>query len=116
MNIKIILDVINNENRLLDIHEAQIKEITLCNEFLSLVRSTLNLITDIMKTDENKPTKLIKLSSELNKMKNTKYKEILSNRKNDDISNSKNIIYLCSLLYEEIFNVILNINQVPLNS
>ena len=37
-----------------------------------------------MKTDENKPTKLIKLSSELNKMKNTKYKEILSNRKNDD--------------------------------
>ena len=114
LNIKIILDVINNENRLLDIHEAQIKEITLCNEFLSLVRSTLNLITDIMKTDENKPTKLIKLSSELNKMKNTKYKEILSNRKNDDISNSKNIIYLCSLLYEEIFNVILNINQVPL--
>ena len=114
LNIKIILDVINNENKLLDIHEAQIKEITLCNEFLSLVSSTLKQITDIMKNEENKPIKLIKLSSTLNKMKNKKYKEILSNRKNDDVSNSKNIIYLCSLLYEEIFNVILNINQVPL--
>ena len=114
LNIKIILDFINNENKLLDIHEAKIKEIMLCNEFLSLVRSTLNQINDIMKIDENKPMQLIKLSSELKKMKNKKYKEILSNRKNDDISNSKNIIYLCCLLYEEIFNLILNINQVPL--
>ena len=114
LNIKIILDVINNENKLLDIHESQIKQITLCNEFLTLVNSTLEQIKNILKTDDSKASKLINLSSSLKEMKDTKYREAIFNHKHDNISNSRNIIYLCSLLYEEIFNVVLNNNQVPL--
>ena len=114
LNIKIILDVINNENKLQDIHEIQIQQITLCDKFLSLVRLTLEQIKSILKSDENQANKFVNLSISLNKMKNPKYKELLSNHKNDDISNSKNIIFVCSLLYEEIFNTILNTNQIPL--
>ena len=34
----------NKENKLLDIHESQILQITLCNQFLSLVDLTLKQI------------------------------------------------------------------------
>ena len=47
-------------------------------------------------------------------MKENKYRELLFSHKHDDNSSSKNLIYVCSLLYEEIFNVILNSNQIPL--
>ena len=114
LNIKILLDYINNTNKFLDIHEEQILQITLCNKFLSLVNSTLTQIKAIMKTEENKAIKFFNLSKSLKYMKDIKYKEILFNHKHDDISNSKNLIYLCALLYEEIFNTILNTNQIPL--
>ena len=114
LNIKIILDFINNDNKLLDIHEAQIKQITLCNKFLALVRSTLDQISNILKYEENKAIKLINLSELLDKMKKPKYREVIFNHKHDNISNSRNIIILCSLIYEEIFNITLNSNQIPL--
>ena len=114
LNIKIILDVINNTNKLLDIHEAHIKQIILCDRFLSLVGSTLEQIKNILKSEENQAIKFLNLSTSLNEMKNSKYKEVLFNHKHDNFSNSKNIIYVCSLLYEEIFNTILNSNQIPL--
>ena len=114
LNIKILLDYINNTNKFLEIHEEQISKITLCNKFLSLVNSTLGQIKAIMKKEENKAIKFFNLSKSLNDMKDIKYKEILFNHKHDDISNSKNLIYLCALLYEEIFNTILNTNQIPL--
>ena len=114
LNIKIILDFVNNDNKLLDIHEAQIKQITLCNKFLALVRSTLDQISNILKSEENKAIKLINLSELLDKMKKPKYREVIFNHKHDNISNSRNIIILCSLIYEEIFNITLNSNQIPL--
>ena len=114
LNIKILLDYFNNTNKFLDVHEEQISQITLCNKFLSLVNSTLNQIKSIMKTEENKAIKFFHLSKSLNAMKDTKYQNILFNHKHDDISNSKNLIYLCALLYEEIFNTIINTNQIPL--
>ena len=36
----------------------QIKQITLCNKFLALVRSTLDQISNILKSEENKAIKL----------------------------------------------------------
>ena len=114
LNIKIIMDFVNNDNKLLDIHEAQIKQITLCNKFLALVRSTLDQISNILKSEENKAIKLINLSELLDKMKKPKYREVIFNHKHDNISNSRNIIILCSLIYEEIFNITLNSNQIPL--
>ena len=114
LNIKIILEVINNTNKLLDIHEAQIRQITLCDQFLYLVRSTLSQINNILKSEENQAIKFLNLSKSLNEMKENKYRELLFSHKHDDNSSSKNLIYVCSLLYEEIFNVILNSNQIPL--
>ena len=114
LNIKIILDVINNINKLLDIHETQIEQIMLCNQFLSLCSSTLKQINNILKTENQRDNKFLELSSSLNDMKNPKYKEILFTHKQDNISNSKNTIFVCSLLYEEIFNTILTSNQIPL--
>ena len=113
-NIQIILNKINNTNKLLDIHEAQIKGIILCDDFLTLVNSTLQQIKNILKSEENQAIKFLKLSESLNEMKNPKYKEIFFSHKHDNVSNSRNVIYVCSLLYEEIFNTILNSNQVPL--
>ena len=113
LNIKILLDVINNQNKLLEAHETQIKQITLCNKFLCLVESTLEQIDSILKSDENKAMKFINLSGLLKKMQKPKYKKVLFNYKNEDACNSKNMFYLCSLLYEEIFNKILNY-QIPL--
>ena len=113
-NIKILLDVMNRENKLLDIHESQIIQITLCNKFLSLVSLTLQQINNVMKSDEGKAFKFLNLSISLNKMKNSEYNEILFSHKHDNISNSRNIIYLCALLYEEIFNTTINSNPIPL--
>ena len=114
LNIKILLDAMNKENKLLDIHESQILQITLCNQFLSLVDLTLKQINNVMKSDENKAFKFLNLSISLNKMKNSEYNEVLFSHKHDNISNSRNIIYLCALLYEEIFNTTINGNPLPL--
>ena len=114
LNIKIILDEINNINKLLDTHEIRIRQIILCNQFLTLCNSTLKQINNILKSETQKGKKFVELSSSLNDMKHPKYKEILFSYKSDDISNSKNTIFVCSLLYEEIFNTILTSNQIPL--
>ena len=113
-NLQIILDEINKSNKLQDIHAAQIKGIILCDDFLTLVHSTLKQIKNILKSEESQAIKFLKLSESLNEMKKPKYKEIFFSNKHDNVSNSRNIIYVCSLLYEEIFNTILNSNQVAL--
>ena len=113
LNIKIILDSINNINKLLDIHETQIEQIILCNQFLSICNSTLKQINKILKSENQKAKSFVDLSSSLNDMKDRKFKEILFNHKQDNLSNSKNTIFACSILYEEIFNTILTNNQIP---
>ena len=114
LNIKVILDTINHSNKLIEAHETQIIQIIYCNKFLTLVRSTLEQIKTILNSENEKAKKYIQLSKTLKELKNKKYKKVLFNHKYDNISNSKNIIYLCSLLYEEIFNMTLNNNQIPL--
>ena len=114
LNIKVILEIINHSNKLSDSHEIQIIQIIYCNKFLTLVRSALEQINVILNSDNDKAKKFFELSKTLKDMKNRKYKKILFNHKYDNISNSKDIIYLCSLLYEEIFNITLNLNQIPL--
>ena len=114
LNLKVILDIINHSNKLIEAHEIQIVQIIYCNKFLTLVRSTLEQINLILNSDNDKAKKFIQLSETLNDMKNPKYKKLLFNHKYDNISNSKNIIYLCSILYEEIFNITFSTNQIPL--
>ena len=50
----------------------------------------------------------------LTKMRKKKYKNILFGHKLENISNSKNLISACSIIYEEIFNTTLNNSQIPI--
>jgi len=116
LNEKIILEVINKENKLLDNHEYQIKQILFCNEFISLSNTILSELKCILNSEQNifKAKKLIDLSVLLKEMKKPKYKHNLLNHKQENISNSKNLIMACSILYEEIFNEALNSSQIPI--
>jgi hypothetical protein len=116
LNEKIILEVINKENKLLDNHEYQIKQILFCNEFISLGNTILTELKSIINSEQDilKAKKLVDLSVLLKEMKKPKYKNNLLNHKQENISNSKNLIMACSILYEEIFNEALNSSQIPI--
>ena len=117
LNEKLILEIINEENRLfLDNHQSQITQLLLCNKFIDLSNKVINQLKDILSSEQNinKAKKLIDLSFMLKEMKNNKYKKNLFSHKLENISNSKNIISACSIIYEEIFNTTLNNSQIPI--
>jgi hypothetical protein len=117
LNERILLEVVNSENKaFLDNHEAQILQILLCNEFISLSNKIITQLKDILNSEPNlnKAKKLIDFSLLLKQMKNKKYKENLFSHKLENISNSRHLILICSILYEEIFNTSLNNSQLPI--
>ena len=117
LNEKLILEVINKENRsFLDNHESQINQLLLCNDFINLSNQILSQFKEILNSESNfsKVKKIIDLSILLKEMKNKKYKENLFSHKLENISNSKHLILICSIVYEEIFNTTLNNSQFPL--
>jgi len=116
LNEKLILEVINKENKLFDNHEIQINQILFCNKFITLSNKILAELKNILKVQQNitKAEKLIEISILLKKMKNPKFKKNLLNHKQENISNSKNSIMACSIIYEEIFNEALNSSQIPI--
>ena len=117
LNERIILEEINKENRLLlDNHSAQINQLLLCNNFIELSNTLLSQLKDILNSEQNfyKAKKLIDLSYLLKKMKNKKYKQNLFSNKLENISNSKHLILICSIVYEEVFNTTLNNSQIPI--
>ena len=116
LNEKIILENFNKQNKLLDNHEAQIKEILFCNTFINLGNKILLQLKDIIKCDQNKNKvkKLLELSVSLKEMRKPKYKKYLISHKQENSSNSRNLITVCSIVYEEIFNTVINNSQIPL--
>ena len=117
LNERVLLEVLNQENKsFLDNHESQIVQILLCNEFISLSNKILSQLKDIINSEPNfnKAKKLIDLSLILKKMRNPKYKKNLFSHKLENISNSRHLILICSIVYEEIFNTSLNNSQIPL--
>ena len=117
LNEKLILEVLNQENRLfLDNHQSQINQLLLCNKFINLSNKVINQLKEILNSQQNlnKAKKLIELSFMLKEMKNKKYKINLFCHKFENISNSQNLISACSIIYEEIFNTTLNNSQIPL--
>ena len=116
-NEKLILEVLNQENRsFLDNHESQILQLFLCNEYLSLSNVILDKLKEILNCESNfnKAKQLFELSILLNKLRAPKYKKNLFSHKSENISNSKNLILICSIIYEEIFNTTLNNAQSPI--
>ena len=117
LNERIILEVLNKENNsFLDNHESQINQIYLCNQFLNLSKNILIQLKDILHSESNfdKAKKLINLASILKKLQSPKYKKNLFSHKLENISDSRHLILICSVIYEEINNTILNNSQIPL--
>ena len=117
LNERIILEVINQENKsFIDNHESQIKQLLLCNNFIDLSNKVLIQLKDIINSEPNfnKAKKLIELTKLLNEMKNKKYKENLFSHKVENLSNSRHLILICSLIFEEIFNTSINNSQLPI--
>ena len=117
LNERIILEVLNKENRsFLENHESQIKQLLLCNQFMRLSNEIMTLIKDILNSDENisKAKKMIDLSLLLVKMRDPSYKNNLFSNKVENISSSKHLLIACSIIYEEIFNTALNNTQIPI--
>ena len=117
LNEKIILEIINQENYyFLENHQSQINKLILSNEFISLGKKILSLIKNILNDNQNffKAKKLIVLSKLLKTMKKKEYKNNLFNHKLENITNSKNILIACSIIYEEIFNTTINNSQIAI--
>ena len=117
LNERLILEVINQENRsFLDNHETQITQLMLCNSFISLAHKILKELKDIINAGSNyrRIKKIIDLSVLLKEMKSSKYKRHLFSHKLENISNSKHLLLICSIMYEEIFNITLNNSHLPI--
>ena len=117
LNARIILEVINKENiSFLDNNESQIIQIFLCNNFISLCKNIITLLKDILNSEANfhKAKKLIELSDQLKELKDPMFKSFIFSHKLENISNSRHLILICSIIYEEIFNTTLNNSQLPL--
>jgi len=117
LNERLILEIINQENRsFLDNHETQINQLMLCNSFISLAHKILKELKDIINAGSNyrRIKKIIDLSVLLKEMKSPKYKRHLFSHKLENIYNSKHLILICSVMYEEIFNITLNNSHLPI--
>jgi len=116
LNERIILEFLCKENHsILDNHKLQINQILLLNDFISLSKKIIQLMKDIVTSSNyKKGKKLIDLSIFLKEMEDKKFNKNLFNHKMENISNSKDIILICSIVYEEIYNRTLNNLQFPL--
>ena len=117
LNEKIILEIVNQENQsFLENHQAQINQLILCNEFISLSKNTIKLIKNILHDEQSffKAKKLLELSTLLTIMKKQKYKKSLFSHKLENATNSRNMLIACSLIYEEIFNTTINNSHMPI--
>ena len=117
LNEKIILEIMNKENKsFLENHKSQIKQLIICNDFIFLSKKVLKLIKNILEEEKHifKAQNLITLSKLLNNMKNEKYKNNLFNHKEENATNTKNILLSCSIIYEEIFNTTISNSHMPI--
>jgi len=112
-NEKIILEIINKENLLLDSNRLQFNQLVIYNEFNTLIRKVLDLMKETLRIEQNflKFQNLMILSKYLNQMKDHKFKKYLFNNKLKNITNSQPLLLSCSILYEEILNITLNTNN-----
>ena len=117
LNEIIILEVLKRENySIFDNHKSQINQIFLLNNFISLSFKILKQAKEIINSDPNfsRAKKLLNLSVLLKELENKKLNKSLFNHKLENILNSKDILLICSLVFEEIFNITLNNSQFPI--
>ena len=117
LNEKLILEQISHNLELLD-HQIKIDQLLLCNKFLETCKNVIVKIREILNSEQNfsRAKKLIDLSFYLMELKERKYKQKLFSTKIENITNVKNLILICSIFYEEIFNTVLNNTQIPIRN
>ena len=117
LNLKLLFEIINLENKnILENHLLSTEQILLINEFLSksdniLKRIQLILTETIIKEKVNHFFDLYEILLDL---KSKKFKSKLYYNKNEGIINFYKYISICSMIYEEIFNVSLSNGGVSL--
>jgi len=116
-NMKIIYEIINEEN--LNIQESHLlstEQIFLLNEFLNKSNKILNEIREIIinNNDKKKVKQFYELLRDILEMKDKKYKSKLCYYRNEGIVNFSKHYSICTMIYEEIFNVTLSNNGLPL--
>ena len=119
LNEKIILEFIHQQNSLfLDNIKPKVIQILLCDKFMSLSNNIINKMKDIIISEKKleKAQEIMNLSFLLKKMEDKKYKSTIFNNKAENLSkyNFKNMITVCSIIYEEIFNKALNSSNIPI--
>ena len=117
MNEKIILKEISQHLEILE-HQTKITQLLLCNEFIETSKKIITKIKDILSSEQNitRAKKLIDLSFIITELQKNKYRYNLFNKKLENVTNSKNLIIVCSIIYEEIFNTALGNLQIPIRN
>ena len=117
LNQKLLLEIINqNNNLILDNDQSQIMQLLLFNKFINISDKIIIQFKDIMNCKHNlqKAKKLIDLSHILIEMKNKKFKKYLFDSTQEHNFISKNMLTVCSIFYEEIFNTSISNSNAPL--
>ena len=125
LNSELLFDVINSENQsFLEQHKISLKNLKYTNEFFINAKKIIELIYQIF--DEKHLNKKIELFFELGEeLEYFNYKKIkpyLSNNLvtssltggNSGIPNCNNLLAICSLFYEELFNEIFSNSEIPI--
>ena len=111
LNLKLLFEVINMENKnILENHLLSTEQITLINEFLLKADNILDKIKLILTETllREKVNHFFSLYEILFELKEKKFKSKLYYNKNEGIINFFKYISICSMIYEEIFNVSLS--------
>ena len=107
---ELLFEVINSENNFLEDYNKSLECIKYTNDFFIKANKTIKTIEQIIneKNEEIKIKKYFQLGEEL---KNIKHKEAISNNFNyngnnniEGLPDSNNLLIICSLFYEELFN------------
>ena len=117
LNLKLLFEIINAENKnILENHSLSTEQIMLINEFLSKADNLLNIMKIILTEPliKEKVKMFYELCNKIFELKSKKFRDKLYYNKNEGIINFYKYISICSMIYEEIFNVTLSNGGVSL--
>ena len=110
LNIELLFELLNSENPFLEEHKITLEYIKYSNDFFIKANGVIKIINEIIKEKniQEKYRNFFILGEELKKLN---YRETESNNFNynrnnnlEDLSDSSNLLTICSLFYEELFN------------
>ena len=116
-NLKTLYELINEENKnILENHLLSTEQIILINNFLNKAEKILNNMKEIVIENiiQIKVEKFFSLFRSIFELKDKKFKTKLYYNKNEGIINFFRYISICSMIYEEIFNISLSSGGITL--